>query len=49
MTAAGYLHHLAHLADLAHRRRALAFRRPTRRRTTKSVTTRSPLPVAPSP
>lgn len=49
MTAAGYLHHLAHLADLAQRRRALAFRRPTRRRPVKSTATRSLPPIPPSP
>gem|GEM_PF-3581665 len=48
MTAAGYLYHLARLSDLAHRRRALAFRRPSRRRPAKLSSTPSPISTAPS-
>ncbi len=48
MTAAGYLHHLARLSDLAHRRRALAFRRPSRRRCAKLSSTPAPLSASSS-
>lgn len=48
MTAAGYLHHLARLSDLARQRRAHGFRRPPRRRPAKLTLAPSPLSTAPS-